>query len=100
MDFIIKEFLKERNIEHLYEDFMDLLVSHDGLRMRIAIDYERDCHREDVRMELDEMGIKYTDELAERITDIYEDRLLDLEEWHDVLIQTIKEFLTEEDDEI
>jgi anaerobic selenocysteine-containing dehydrogenase len=100
MNHIVKEFLKERNVEYLYEDFMNLLVSHDRLRMRIAIAYERDCHREDVRMELDEMGIKYTDEIAERITDIYEDRLLDLEEWHDVLIQTIKEFLTEEDDEI
>lgn len=97
MNHIVKEFLKERNAEHLYEDFMDLLVSYDPLRFKIFRDYERDAHREDVRTELNEMGIKYTDEIAEQITDIYEDRLLDLEDWHIVLRETILDFVGEVD---
>jgi hypothetical protein len=92
MDDIIKEFLKERNVEHLYEDFMDLLVSDDRLRGYIARDYERDCHREDVRFELDDMEIEYTDEMVERITAVYEDKLLDLEDWHIVLREVIKDY--------
>ena len=99
MDYIVKEFLKERNIEHLFEDFMDLLVCDGRLRRYIARDYERECHRDDVRIELDEMGIRYTDEMAERITDIYEDRLFDLDDWLIVLRECIHEYLTEVDDE-
>lgn len=98
MDDIIKEFLKERNVEHLYEDFMDLLVSDDRLRGYIARDYEKDCHREDVRTELNEMGITYSDFEAECVTDLYEDRLLDLDDWHVVLQECIYEYLTEVND--
>ena len=95
MESIIKEFLKEKNAEHLYEDFMDLLVSYDPLRFKIFRDYERDAHREDVRTELNEMDIEYHDDIVEQITDIYEDRLLDLEDWHIVLRETILDFVGE-----
>jgi hypothetical protein len=98
MNHIVKEFLKERNAEHLYEDFMDLLISYDPLRFKIFRDYERDCHREDVRTELNEMGIRYSDFEAECITDLYEDRLLDLDDWHVVLRECIHEYLMEVND--
>ena len=95
MNNIIKEFLKERNAEHLYEDFIDLLFGYDPLRFKIFRDYERDTHREDVRTELNEMEIEYHDDIVEHITDIYEDRLLDLEDWHIVLRETILDFVGE-----
>lgn len=97
MNHIVKEFLKERNAEHLYEDFMDLLWYNDNLRFKIFRDYERYAHREDVRTELDEMEIEYHDDIVEQITDIYEDRLLDLEDWHIVLRETILDFVGEVD---
>lgn len=93
MDYIVKEFLQEHGIEHLFEEFMDLLVSNDQLRYKIFRDYERDCHRDDVRFELSDMDIEYTDNIVESITDEYEDRLMDLEDWHIVLQETIKDFV-------
>lgn len=95
MENIVREFLKEKNVEYLFEDFMDLLVCNEQLRFKIFRDYERDAHREDVRAELDEMEIEYTDAIAEEITNIYEDRLLDLDDWHFVLRECILDFVGE-----
>ena len=86
---IVKEFLKNNKIEHLYENFMDLLICDDRLRWFIFRDYERDCHREDVRCELTNRGIEFKDEDVEKLTELFEDNLLEDDSWHYILDETI-----------
>lgn len=95
MEELIKNFLKERNVEHLYDDFMDMIVCDYSFRWYIFRDVERENNREDVRMELDNQDIKVSDDIIEQITDIYEDNLLDSEDWHIILNDTIYRYFKE-----
>lgn len=95
MEELIKNFLKERNVEHLYEDFMDMIVCDYSFRWCIFRDVERENNREDVRMELTDQEIELTDEEIEKLTNIYEDSLLDSEDWHLILQDVVCRFLEE-----
>lgn len=95
MNHIVKQFLEERNAEFLYEDLIDLLKNNTALRIMINADYERECHEEDVRIELDERGIDYNDDVIQAITTIYEDRLSDLDDWYPLLSGIINMYLKE-----
>jgi hypothetical protein len=93
MDGIIKDFLKQHKAEHLFDDFLSLLKTNDALRWKIFMSVEHENHLEDVRIELEELGIKTSDEVVKQITTYYEDRLLDLEDWHFVLRDCIENYL-------
>ena len=90
MENIVREILKERNAENLYEDLMDLLVCNETLRWKISRDVERDLHREDVRTEFSESGEDLTDEICEQIVDEYEEYLGQSEDWHFCLLEAIR----------
>ena len=97
---IVKDFLKERNIENLYEDFMDLLITNANLRYYIFTDVNREYHREDVREELlyrdcDEPQKEITDDTIEEITDLYEKYLENDDSWHICLDEAIDGVLYE-----
>ena len=93
MNHIVKQFLEERNAEFLYDDLIDLLCNNESIQRVISDNYERKCREEDVVMELDSMGVDYNDKIVLMLTDIYEDRLLDLEDWHQLLHDVICEYL-------
>lgn len=90
MENIVREFLKERNAENLYEDLMDFLVCDEQLRWKIFRDVERDLHREDVRTEFLNNEEDLTDEMCEQIVEEYEDYLGESEDWHFCLLEAIR----------
>lgn len=101
---IVKDFLKKRNVEDLYEDFMDLLITNANLRYYIFADVHREYHREDVREELlyrasecncDEPQKEITDDTIEEITDLYEKYLENDDSWHICLNEAIDGVLYE-----
>lgn len=60
---------------------------------KIADNYEKSCHLEDIKTELEEREIEYDDKLLYDILDRYEDKLGDTEEWHIILNNVIDWYL-------
>ncbi len=55
--------------------------------------YDKDCKRCDIRLELDEREITYTDYDVENILDRYEDYLSENDGWRDCLNEAIYDIL-------
>ena len=56
---------------------------------KIADNYEKSCHLEDIKCELEEREIEYDDKLLYDVLYRYEDKLGDTEEWRIILNNAI-----------
>lgn len=98
---IIKEWMINMNKKSLnINEILDLLEENEQLKDILHRERERDYHRQDIRNEIDffneekkdEFQIIIDDETIEKITDYYEDRLDNSEDWHFILKDSLKSF--------
>lgn len=84
----INEFYIEKNCEPSLKELKDFIYDN---QFAIARDFDRQCHMEDIKTEIDYMkqeGIiteDFTEEELDLLLEDYEEKLGDSEEWHYIL---------------
>lgn len=105
---IIKEYMGEKTKLDI-DEILDLLEENEDLRDVIFREREKEYHREDIMNEIDYLNERIEtenenagtetnelydidDDTIEEITDKYEDRLGDSEDWHYILQSVLEDF--------
>ena len=105
---ILRKAITENDFNTIEMCLITELEENANLRDFIFATREREYHREDVREEIDylnnewnkdepEKHIVVTDEDVEHITDLYEESLLDSDDWHEHLTWALNEFKKEKE---
>ena len=74
------------------DDIMKWLLINEW---KIARNYEKDCHREDLATAITDRDLedKFDEKTFDLMLDTYEDRLADSEDWHFIINSTINDFI-------
>lgn len=82
---IVKRYFE--NNKEINEDTLTAFLTEN--EWQVYDDYDKQCKRCDIKMELDEREIPHTDEQVEKVLYYYEDYLGDNDAWRDCLNEAI-----------
>ena len=85
---LAKEFI-DKHEKPTVKDVYDFLEQNS---YRIGMEYEKECHRQDILDVLDEKNLKAKTHVIDLMLDDYEDHLGDSDEWRIVLDNTLDRF--------
>ena len=79
-------------IKHENPTIKDIYNLIESNAWKIYQEYERECHKEDLAIELEEQGLTADEDVFNYMLETFEDRLGDSEDWHYILNGVIDDF--------